>query len=66
MHLTAAQAADIARRGDTSRLVLTHILDAHDPQAAIGAARLVFRGPVDLAVPDLVVDVPDDSAPPRG
>jgi ribonuclease BN (tRNA processing enzyme) len=60
MHLTAAQAAGVARTGSAARLVLTHILDAHDPEAAVLAARLVFGGPVDLAVPDLVVQVPGD------
>jgi ribonuclease BN (tRNA processing enzyme) len=51
-HLTAAQAADVARRGGASSLILTHILDAHDPQAALDAARGIFGADVSLAEPD--------------
>jgi len=57
MHLSAAQAGEVARQSGVGRLVLTHILDAHDPGAALAAARDVFPGPVELAVPDLVVEV---------
>jgi ribonuclease BN (tRNA processing enzyme) len=56
MHLTAAQAAGVARDGGAAELILTHILDAHDPAAAVIAARAVFDGPVRLADVDLVVD----------
>ena len=34
---------------EAGQLVLTHVLDAHDPQAAVDAAREVFPGPVELA-----------------
>lgn len=57
MHLSATQAADLARKSEAGRLILTHILDAHDPAAALEAARAVFPGPVLLAEPDLVVDI---------
>lgn len=57
MHLSAAQAAEVARRSGASRLILTHILDAHDPVAALEAARAVFPGPVLLAEPDLIVEI---------
>ena len=56
-HLSAAQAAGAALRGEAGRLVLTHILDAHDPQAALEAAREVFPGPVELAEPSLILDI---------
>lgn len=56
-HLSAAQAASVAQRGGAARLVLTHILDAHDPLAAREAAIEVFRGPVQLAEPELVVQI---------
>ena len=59
MHLTAAQAADVAREAGAARLLLTHILDAHDPQAALAVARREFPGPVELATPDLVVEIPE-------
>jgi len=57
MHLSAAQAADVARRSGADRLVLTHILEAHDPEAALGAAREAFAREVMLARPGLVVEM---------
>jgi len=54
-HLDAVQAAQVARQGGASMLILTHILDAHDPGAALTAARADFPGPVQLAEPELVV-----------
>jgi len=56
-HLSAAQAADVAQRGGASHLILTHILESYDPQAALSAAREVFRGPIELAEPELVVAI---------
>ena len=56
-HLTAAQAASVAREGGAAQLILTHILDAHDPKAALKAAAEVFSGPVRLAEPELVVEI---------
>jgi ribonuclease BN (tRNA processing enzyme) len=56
-HLSAAQAADIARRGGADHLILTHILESYDPQAALRAAGEVFPGSVQLARPELVVEV---------
>jgi len=59
-HLTATQAADVARRGGAADLILTHILESHDPQAALRAAGEVFPGPVQLAEPELVVHIGND------
>jgi ribonuclease BN (tRNA processing enzyme) len=56
-HLGAAEAADVARRAGAAELVLTHILDAHDPTAALEVATEVFGGPVRLAEPKLVVGI---------
>ena len=56
-HLDAAQAADVARRGGVSDLILTHILESYDPQAALVAARAIFPGHVQLAEPEMVVDI---------
>jgi len=61
MHLSAGQAAEVARRSGASRLILTHILDAHDPGAALEAASMVFPGPVLLAEPDLVIEIGGDA-----
>jgi ribonuclease BN (tRNA processing enzyme) len=59
-HLSAAQAADVAKRGGAAHLILTHILEANDPQAALRAATEVFPGPVRLAEPELVVHIGND------
>ena len=56
-HLTAHQAATVARDGRAARLILTHILDEHDPAGAADVARTIYAGPVDLAVPGLKVEV---------
>ena len=56
-HLSAVQAADVALRGGAAHLILTHILDAHDPAAALRAASEVFSGPVQLAEPEMVVHI---------
>lgn len=56
-HLTAAQAADVAERGGAASLILTHILDAHDPQAALETAAGIFSGSVQLAEPGLVAHI---------
>jgi ribonuclease BN (tRNA processing enzyme) len=49
MHLTAAEAARVAREGQAGRLVLTHLMEGMDEQAALAAARAVYDGPVELA-----------------
>jgi len=38
-------------------LILTHILESYDPQAALVAARAIFPGPVTLAEPEMVVTI---------
>jgi ribonuclease BN (tRNA processing enzyme) len=58
-HLDAAQAADVARRGGAGALILTHILEAHDPSAALATAERIFPGPVHLAEPEMVVAIGD-------
>jgi ribonuclease BN (tRNA processing enzyme) len=56
-HLDAAQAADVARRGGAAHLILTHILESYDTQAALLAAEGIFAGTVDLAEPEMVVTI---------
>jgi len=56
-HLSAAQAAEVGRRGGASHLILTHVLESYDPQAAVAAARAIFPGPVELAEPEMVVAI---------
>ena len=57
-HLTAADAATVARDGGAARLILTHILDDSRPIAALHIARTVYSGPVELAAPGMEVVVP--------
>jgi ribonuclease BN (tRNA processing enzyme) len=57
MHLTAAEAAGVAKETGASQLILTHVLDAHDPHAAVLAAREVYHGPVSLAEVGLAVEL---------
>ncbi len=56
MHLNAEQAATIARDGGAARLLLTHVLDEHDPASALDIARRVFAGPTDLAEAGMSVE----------
>jgi ribonuclease BN (tRNA processing enzyme) len=56
-HLTAADAAAVAREGGAARLILTHILDDSRPIAALRIARGVYSGPVQLAAPGMEVVV---------
>jgi ribonuclease BN (tRNA processing enzyme) len=57
IHLNAAAAASVARRGDASRLLLTHLLDRSDHPAAVEAASTIFGANVSIAEPGLVVQV---------
>lgn len=47
-HISAQEAAEVARAAGVERLLLTHLWRP-DPQAALAEARAVFPGPVDLA-----------------
>ena len=49
IHLTAADAAAIAREAGVGRLVLTHLAGATDRRTALSEARDVSAGPVELA-----------------
>ncbi|HUG48977.1 MAG TPA: MBL fold metallo-hydrolase [Candidatus Limnocylindria bacterium] len=56
-HLTAQEAARVAAQGGVARLVLTHILDRHDSEAAKRAAEDRLGREVLLAQPGLTLDV---------
>jgi ribonuclease BN (tRNA processing enzyme) len=56
-HITAQEAARVATEGRVSRLILTHILDRHDAQAARQAAADHFSGEVLLARPGLEIGI---------
>ena len=48
-HLTAAQAGEHAADAGARRLVLTHISDELDADAALDAARRAYAGPIEVA-----------------
>jgi len=48
-HLTAAEAGEHAARAGARRLLLTHISDELDADAAVQAARGAYAGPVEIA-----------------
>jgi ribonuclease BN (tRNA processing enzyme) len=58
-HLTAEQAAGVARQGGARRLILTHVLDEGRPRASLRIARRAFDGPSDLAAPGMEIAVSD-------
>ncbi len=57
MHLTAVDAARAAEAGGAARLILTHLAEEIDPDAAVAAARTRFRGEVLRATPGLRLDI---------
>lgn len=50
-HMSAIEAGELAERAGVGRLVLTHISDEHDLEAALEGAAAAFSGPVELAAP---------------
>lgn len=56
-HLTAAEAGEHGRRAGAARLVLTHISDELDQDAAQVAAEATFGGPVEVAAEGAVYEV---------
>lgn len=54
---SAADAGRQAADARVARLVLTHLMPATDPDAAMAAARQAFGGPIDVARSGLVVEV---------
>ena len=53
LHLTGAQAAEIADQAGVELLILTHIPPWHDPEAELADARGVRDRPIELARPGL-------------
>jgi ribonuclease BN (tRNA processing enzyme) len=54
---SAADAGRQAAEAGVGRLVLTHLMPATEPDAAIAAARRSFAGSIDVARPGLVIDL---------
>lgn len=53
LHLTGAQAAEVAEQADVELLILTHIPPWHDPETVLAEARGVRHRPIELALPGL-------------
>ena len=57
IHLTGRQAGEHAAAAGAQRLVVTHVPPWGDPHRAVTAARAVYDGPVEAAVPDATWEV---------
>ena len=56
-HLSASQAAELATGGGVDHLVLTHLTPELDHRVSIREAAEMFDGPIDIAVPGMVLEV---------
>jgi ribonuclease BN (tRNA processing enzyme) len=56
-HLSAAQAGDVATEAGAGHLVLTHLTPDLDHRISIREAAETFAGPIDIAVPGMVLEV---------
>ena len=57
LHMTGSECGTAAAEAGVGRLVLTHIPPWHDRQVALAEARTTWSGPLDLAVPGMVIDL---------
>lgn len=57
IHLTAGEAASVAKRGAAGRLILTHVHDRADEEPLVKAARKEFDGEISLAAPGMKLDI---------
>jgi ribonuclease BN (tRNA processing enzyme) len=56
-HLSAAQAGELATAAGSDHLVLTHLTPELDHRVSIREAAETFDGPIDIAVPGMVLEV---------
>lgn len=56
-HMSAREAAARAETAGVRRLVLTHLVPGSDPAAHRAEARAAYGGPVDVALPGVVVEI---------
>ncbi len=57
IHLNGRDVGRTATAAGVGRVLLTHVPPWHDPQRALDEARTSWEGPLDLAVPGMVVEV---------
>lgn len=57
IHLTANEAASVAKRGVVAGLILTHVHDRADAEPLVKAARTEFDGAISLAEPGMTLDI---------
>jgi ribonuclease BN (tRNA processing enzyme) len=57
IHLTGREAGDHAARAGVKRLLLTHLMPFHDPQAMLAEAKETFDGHIDIVSPGAVYSV---------
>ena len=56
-HLSASQAGELASAAAVDHLVLTHLTPELDHRVSIREAAETFTGPIDIAVPGMVLEV---------
>ena len=61
-HMTALQAAEVAREAGVARLVLTHLRPHLDPARSVAEAATAFDGPIAVATDGMVFTVGADTA----
>jgi ribonuclease BN (tRNA processing enzyme) len=57
IHLTGREAGQHATRAGAKRLLLTHIMPFHDPQALLAEAKETYEGHIDIVSPGAVYSV---------
>ena len=57
IHLTGREAGEHAAQAGVKRLLLTHLMPFHDPQAMLAEAKETFDGHIDLVSPGAVYSV---------
>lgn len=57
IHLTGREAGEHATRAGAKRLLLTHIMPFHDPQALLAEAKETYDGHIDVVTPGAVYSV---------
>jgi len=57
VHMTAAEAGELAKKAGVGRLVLTHIVPGQDPRVSVDQAAEAFHGEVISASDNLAIDI---------